>query len=488
MLIVLSIRGQNVDLAFHPDDIRVDVGDTFEVLDLPDRKDGVVAQVIEFSALEHEGVKGETIQRILEERLDSTHVVFDAERGMSLLRGIKVAHAKIRREVRDGEWRAWTGYVPSRHAAVGSVATEDLIERVVPRPRVPLAPFLHAGDIPIPLGGEGLDKIAVLAAAKGRGKSHVMKLIVDRFAQRGVGCTVFDINGEYTRIPGAHALRWGDNFLPRLGQTGPGLLLSVIRSLCPPPPGSPTESLLESRLKTLFRAHRERREGELTLPWLRAQSWGGAGELVERAVDSRLRQIEDTGLFWTEAAPKDAYTDLRALHEETVAGRPLVFDMSRLEARMQSTLVTALIRHIEATCEREEQSGRGAYPVCVFEEAHEYLSPTAVERIVGRCRHLGLSQFYVSLNPSGIPPFVLRACDNLILLGLTNAEDIKALARTTGLDGDSLESMAVRVPAHHALLVGNVTGGFPILTAVDDLPADVPRSGITRSVWDRFDK
>lgn len=487
MLIVLSVHGQDVDLAYHPDDVRVDVGDTFTILDLPNRTDGVVAQVIELAALEHDGVKGETIQRILEERMDETHIVYDRERGMGLLRGIKVAHAKVRREVRDGQWQPWTGYVPSRHAAVERVETEDLIRLVAPMPRVPLDPFLRVGHVPFPVGGHELDKITIVAAAKGRGKSHWMKVVTERFARKGVGCIVFDINGEYTGLPAAHVLRWGENFVPRLAQTGPGLLLSVIRSLCPPQPGSPTESLLESRLKTLFRANRDQGDVDLTITWLRGQSWGGAGDLVQRAIDSRLRQIEDAGLFWTSSAPRDAYTDLWVLHEETVKGRPLVFDLSLLESRMQATLVNALIRHIEAICERETRSGRGAYPVCVFEEAHEFLSASAVEKIVGRCRHLGLSQFYISLNPSGIPPFVLRACDNLILLGLTNAEDIRALARTTSLDAESLESLAVRVPAHHALLVGNLTGGYPVLAAVDDLPAGVPRSGVTRSVWDRFD-
>lgn len=350
---------------------------------------------------------------------------------------------------------------------------------------MPLTPFLRCDGLPVPIGAERLDKITVVAAAKGRGKSHWMKIVLTRFAERGVGGVVFDVNAEYGGLPGAHVLRWGENFFPRLGQAGAGMLLGVIRDLYPASPGSPTESVLETRARVLFAGQRQV-GAEVTVGWLRQQGWSGGGDLVERAIQSRLRQIDAMNLFWREDAPHDAYSDLWALHEETTRGCPLVFDLSHLLSRQQATLVKAVIRHIEAVCRRERETGRGAYPVAVFEEAHEYLNERAIEGIVGRVRHLGLSEFFVTLNPAGIPPMVLRAADNIVTLGLSHADDIKALSRTTLLDQESLESLASRIPTHHALLVGNLTGGYPVLAVVDDLPADVPRSGETRSTWDRF--
>lgn len=132
-MLLLSVRGDAVDLAYHPADGAVEVGDTFTILDLPERADGVVAQVIATETLDHEGAKGEAIQRILAAQLD-TRVLYDRERGMGLIQGIKVARAKIRREVRGGQWGTWAGLTPSRHAAVERVVPEHLLERVVPPP------------------------------------------------------------------------------------------------------------------------------------------------------------------------------------------------------------------------------------------------------------------------------------------------------------------------------------------------------------------
>ena len=72
------------------------------------------------------------------------------------------------------------------------------------------------------------------------------------------------------------------------------------------------------------------------------------------------------------------------------------------------------------------------------------------------------------------------------ILSLTHKDDIRNVSKSSFTDEATIESFATRMPERHALIVGNVTDRYPLVVRVDDLPAGVPRSGRTRSTWDRF--
>ncbi len=65
-------------------------------------------------------------------------------------------------------------------------------------------------------------------------------------------------------------------------------------------------------------------------------------------------------------------------------------------------------------------------------------------------------------------------------------DDIRNVSKSSFTDEATIESFATRMPERHALIVGNVTDRYPLVVKVEDLPEGVPRSGRTRSTWDRF--
>lgn len=97
-----------------------------------------------------------------------------------------------------------------------------------------------------------------------------------------------------------------------------------------------------------------------------------------------------------------------------------------------------------------------------------------------------MASIFVTNTPQNLPESVFRQLDNLFLLGLTHRDDIRSVSRNSFTDEATIESFATRMPERHALIVGNATDRYPLVVEVDDLPEGVPRTGRTRSTWDRF--
>ena len=67
---IASIKGDTVLLMYHPAEAAADVGQQFTILEVPERTEGLVAQVTSNDSLEYPGLQQEMIQRVLEERAD----------------------------------------------------------------------------------------------------------------------------------------------------------------------------------------------------------------------------------------------------------------------------------------------------------------------------------------------------------------------------------------------------------------------------------
>jgi hypothetical protein len=153
-----------------------------------------------------------------------------------------------------------------------------------------------------------------------------------------------------------------------------------------------------------------------------------------------------------------------------------------------TALVRSLNDSLEAICRDETRSGEGRYPFVFFEEANFDINEATIMNIITRSRHIGMGSVSVTNTPQHLTDTVFRLLESLFLLGLTHREDIRNVSMDSCSDEDTIQSFATRVPIHHSLFIGNVTDRYPLVVKIDDLPADVPPTGKTKSTWDRFAK
>lgn len=499
---IASIKGDTVLLLYHPADTAADVGQQFSVLEVPERTEGLVVQVISNDSLEYMGLQQEMIQHILEQRVTLQRPL-DREQGMGEIKSLKLATAKIRKRITDGQWCNWDGWIPTRNVDVTLTDAATLLGNVMPEPHHPLHSFATFEGTPFQLDGPRLNMVNVVTGIKGSGKSHLAKHLVLALAERQVPCVIFDINGEYVGLPNAQVLQWGQNFLPRLADVGHEMLETMVRSLCPLAPGSPSESTFEARLPGFFTARRQYCERQhqpftIDIAHLRQQSWasGNSGTFVQDAIESRLNTIENMRLFWSSTTPGGSQLSLAERYDNACQGQPIVFDMRGLGASRQRALVRSVNESLEDICNAESRPtgnpshlpipAMNRYPFVFFEEAHFYVSDETIINIITRGRHIGMGSVFVTNTPQKLPDTVFRQLDNLFLLSLTHKDDIRNVSKSSFTDEATIESFATRMPERHALIVGNVTDRYPLVVKVEDLPEGVPRSGRTRSMWDRF--
>lgn len=494
---IASIKGDTVLLLYHPAEAAADVGQQFSLLEVPDQQEGLVVQVISNDSLEYVGLQQEMIQHILEERASVTRLL-DREEGMGEIKSLKLATAKIRKRMHEGKWCAWDGWIPTRHVEIKLIDGATLLANISPAPICPLGSFAKLNSTPIQLDGPRLNMVNVVAGVKGSGKSHLAKHLVVTLAKLKVPCVIFDINGEYVELPDAQVLRWGDSFLPDLADVGYEMLETMVRMLYPFAPGSPSESVFESRLRHIYNSRREFCKGRkvaftIDIPFLRSQKWGG-GDLVEDAIKNRLDMIDRMGLFASgttdksNAASKPAPNNLSlaVMYDNAANGAPIVFDMRDLSSSLQQALVRSVNKSLESICNNEKEQGTNRYPFVFFEEAHFYISEANIVNIITRGRHIGLASVFVTNTPQKLPDTVFRQLDNLFLLALTHKDDIRNVGKNSFTDEATIESFATRMPERHALFIGNVTDRYPLVVKVDPLPDGIPTSGRTRSTWERF--
>lgn len=485
---IASIKGDTVLLLYHPAEAAADVGQQFTALEAPGRSEGLVVQVISNDSLEYAGLQQEMIQRILEQRAAETETPIARELGMGEIKSLKLATAKIRKRIRGNTWHTWDGWIPTRNVEISPIEAGVLLASVVPGPRFPIQSFAKFGETAFEVDGPRLNMVNVIAGVKGSGKSHVAKHIVLALSEKGVPCVVFDINGEYVNLPDVQVLRWGETFVPNLAEVGYGTLALVVRAVYPLPETS--ESVMDGMLPVFFgrrRQYCEQRGEDFTidLDFLRGRTWSN-NDHVQQAILDRLRVIAGMGLFLSPSThPNVHVTNFGAVYQQACDGQPVVLDMRSLSTTLQRALVKAINNTLEDTC-ATEADGEGRYPFVFYEEAHFYVSSDAILNIITRGRHIGMGSFFVTNTPQHLPDTVFRQLDNLFLLALTHRDDIRNVSKNSFTDEDTIQSFATRMPVHHALIVGSVTGRYPLVVKVDPLPEGVPPTGETRSTWGRF--
>ncbi len=494
-MLVYQIKADLVELVFDPRSEDLRVGESL-VLREADSGRALVVQVLGFRTVNYPAL----IREELGAQPDGPVPPDEPD-----LKHLKVAQAKVRK-LAGRPWDSWDGWIPHREVVVERVGDREVLRHCIADlgNRIYLGRTLQ-GD-PFFVEGQALEKVNVVTGAKGSGKSHLAKVLLLRLIERGAPCIVFDINREYVHLPpleldlfeervvrpGIVHLRAGRNLKLGIRQFGLGPLLTMLTRF-----GLPEASALyfENRVARLLDEARDRERAGQKVPFIGIDQliqlaeeneyyqggsslWGGdrVANVINGAIRSRLEALKNTGLFATH--PKEA----TSVHEHYALirnGGALVIDIADLSNLAKVGFVQAIIEMIKEICEAETAQGTGRYPFVFFEEAHLYVQKASIDYIVTRARHLGLTSFFVTNMVTGLDEVVLRQADNLFLLSLPYEDDVRHVAKSAIVDQETLLAFVRRLKRHHVLVVGQATGGYPVIVKVDPL-SGVNTAGETR--------
>lgn len=291
-------------------------------------------------------------------------------------------------------------------------------------------------------------------------------------------------NREFVSLPNADVIRIGDNYRLPLADVGFSFLTAVVDDM-----GPLTENSRAAFDHAGPRLMKEeiKKTGFATIEYLEERAGAGAfhsNDMVNMAIETRLRMVRRTGLFAT-----DADSGAESLSERfwriTAEGKFMVFDLAELPPRRLRALTRGLNRRLETMCNEERENGKGRFPFVFLEEAYFYTSQEEILNLITRGRHLGLTTFFITNTPGELPEVVFRQIDNLICTGLGHSGDLRTVSKSALSDEDTLQSLAVGLRTTEALIVGRLTAGFPLVVEINPLPDAFPATGVTRSYWDR---
>jgi hypothetical protein len=442
------------------------------------------------------------------------------------LRNLKVAVAKIRQLIqgsgaaqptpglRTGDlgqayWEQWDGWIPARDVVIERTADAEVFANCVVSAGNPLfiGRTLHGARFEVE--GRDLEKVNIITGVKGAGKSHLAKVLLLQLIERGAPCIVFDINREYIHLP-PHRLYPGTRKAERRGiihleaggdpsgsspsgrslrlgiqQFGLGPLSTMMAKY-----GLPEVSAMyfENRVARLLEEVEEARQRGRRAPFIgidqliqmAEQNEFSAGDrstlIVNGAIRSRLEALRNTRLFARN--PTEA-TSLRDYYDLVREGGALVIDISGLGNLARVGFVQAIIETIKEICEEEIAAGSYRFPFVFFEEAHLYVNKSSIDYIVTRARHLGVTTFFVTNMIVAMDEVVLRQADNLFLLRLPFDDDVRHVAKSATTDYETMSAFVRRLRGFHALLIGRVTRGYPLIVEIDRL-AGINTAGETK--------
>ena len=488
---IASIRGRDVALLYHPAETTAEVGTLFSLTE-PEGGRGLVVQLLENESLSLDGMLLGQVQRLLEDQVFDTQTLLDRESGLEAVGQLKVGRCKVRAKIAEGRWQAPDGWIPARNVDIRPVAAEAVLKHLFPQPTVPLRPFASYHDRPLVMDATKLGLVNLIVGNRGGGKSHITKHLLLGMAERKVPVIALDVNNEYD-LGFCQVLTLGKNFHLSLSEQGPRILLSLVQSLAPLQPASNSEVTFETLLPKIMREREQKCRDRgvpytVDLAYLRQVQWD-SNHYVQDAIISRLDRLEDMGVFGNET--ERGRVPLRALasaYEEACGGQPIVFDLAGMGQGLQSAFVKALVKSLTHVCQIEHTGGTSRYPYILADESHTYMTEGALTDLVTRSRHIGAGLVLATNSPDKIPDVVARLADNIICGPISHRDDLRAVAKATAAfcDEESLQALATSLPPRHALILGEISGRWPLVVAVEKLPDELPATGVTRSAWARF--
>ncbi len=488
-ILVHEIKGNTVGLLFDPTAEQLEIGENLLLKEIGSGE-GLLAQIIEFSTFAYPAMTEEQIRRIMELTYSppggTVHVYEDT--GPFNIENLELCRAKIRQRIKpDGQWENWDGWIPTRNVEVAKVSDEDVYANCIPDLGNPLNLGEGLSGEDLKIDGRCYEKVNLITSAKGAGKSHLAKVILLELIKQGKSCVVFDINREYARLPDVTNLIPGNNFRLGVEDFGVDPLVNLLRRF-----GLPDTSAMNFE-NTLVRRIAQNREvrtrgGQpefLTIEGLigmadRNEFYRGAGEaprMVNLAIASRLAYVQTLGIFARNL--QEATSMQSQLEKISKVGGALIIDLAALPTIAREGFVQAIIDTIKQFSSRIPADAEAKLPFLFFEEAHLYVSKHGINDIVTRARHLGITSTFITNMVTDLDEVVLRQVDNLFLLYLPHDADVRHVSKSAITDEETVSAFAQRMKEHHALVIGEVTGGYPIIFKVDKL-AGIDVAGVTR--------
>jgi hypothetical protein len=326
-----------------------------------------------------------------------------------------------------------------------------------------------------------------------------------------MSAVVFDINGEYDKLPGATVFKPGSNLKFRLDRIEPRSFLEVIRLLAPF--AERTAFPATAAMRKLFE-DRKTTKKPLDIQFLKDQVdivFAGDRPYVENMRASyrqSLEILETFNLFATRREILDEDKAIRQglttsattlsstfynLDQQQQAG-VVVFTIGGQLPGLQRTIVKLVCDGLKNICDRQSKEAEKnlthtpIYPTVFFEEAHMYMDEQDINELIPLIRHLGMNLFFITNTPGNLPDSVFRLLDNLFMNRMLNEADIKRVVSCGLADKETIESFAPELPEFHALILSakdGVTRNFPLVFKVRDF--GLPLSGVTRSMWRALD-
>lgn len=478
------------------------VGDSYYVKETGDNQP-LVVQIVALETFNYPSL-GETLMRqIMEDSYGAGRVqTYAAVTNAPKVENLGQAIGKIRRRVSaTGEWGIWNGYLPSRNVEITKVNDEELFRNCgLLEPNFPLRLGSTLDGREFGIAGRSFEKVNVITALKGMGKSHLAKVLILQLMNHKMVSVSFDINREYNGLP---ELEFNErpissfNVLPSLADgrvTKAGTIVlsasrnfrvtiegfgrrAFIRLFDQFNPTDNTRNTFEMRINEAFDqleqidlANRQAPQNrQRPRPFFNVQHirtlfpQRQMNEHIYRAIMDRLDQIESLNLFAqneNEGSSFGRAYELCAQH-----GGVLVIDLAPLTSRFaRETFVGATLDMVERVAENNTK-----LPFVFFEEAHLYASGERIDNLVTRARHLGITSTFVTNMVTHLNETILRQVDNLFLLYLPHKDDVRHVAKSATTDEETVTAFAQRIERHHAMLVGPATGNYPIVFEVDRL-------------------
>lgn len=506
-------------------------------------ENGVIVQIISKGIANYPQADSKALFRLLTSAHSTTVTYRSYNEPKEIIDEFLIAEFVVRASVQKGEWREPEGKVVTRNVDIFPISPEFLTRNIIANQEGINIWLGEYKERRVEVYAGGFEKVNLITGMKGGGKSHITKGIIHLQRKLGMPSIVFDINGEYNGLPESHLIRPTENLRFRLDQLPITSLFSIFDQLSLFNTQA-TDNAVRAKLPELI----EQRIQVNNIPDLKFLSdkaediFGEKQDMMIGAYKRGISNLISHNIFCTEAEareedmaikqkrePRKGVVSLRTVlyrmsrsiqnledpessTEKTKQVKSqtlenlkenvgiLVFDMGGLSSIIQKVIVTLVIDQLKEICRKQysfwqkDKIEIPIYPSVFFEEAHMYMDERYIDELIPLIRHLGMNLFFVTNTPSALPDSVFRLVDNVIMTRMVNKKDIDKVIGCGLTDKRTIEGFAKDLPKYHNLFLSannGATKNFPLVFKVRDFTAspaeggeDLPKSGVTRSMWE----